>query len=235
LSEYDFDIHYQKGTDNVVADALSRKIAAITSELHNTLRDDIKKAQLNDPESQKIIKSSKDDDQTYKVQEGLLLHKGRIYVPNDSTVRLKILQESHDALTAGHRGREATQDLISRNYYWPKMGKEIATYVATCDVCQRNKPGHQKPARLLQPLPILTNNWEQISMDFIVQLPKTKTGHDAIVVFVDKLSKMAHFTPTITTATAPETAEIFINMVFKHHGIPQVFICDQDSMFTSNF
>src|SRR3954470_5102000 len=73
-------------------------------------------------------------------------------------------------------------------------------------------------------------------MDFITQLPKTKTTHkDAIVVFVDRLSKQAHFEAMNTTATAPDVAKIFFNTVFRHHGLPQVIASDRDARFTSNF
>ena len=72
-------------------------------------------------------------------------------------------------------------------------------------------------------------------MDFITQLPITKDGFDAIVVFVDTFSKMVHFVPTRTTATAPDTARIFFDHVFKLHGLPQSIISDQDAKFTSCF
>ena len=74
-----------------------------------------------------------------------------------------------------------------------------------------------------------------MAMDFIVQLPKTKNGWDAIVVFVDQLSKQAHFIPTKTTATAPEIAEIFLNQVFCLHGMPSAIVSDRDAKFMSNF
>src|SRR5438874_4274079 len=73
-------------------------------------------------------------------------------------------------------------------------------------------------------------------MDFIVQLPRTKTTYkDAIVVFVDHLSKQAHFQAVTITITAPETARVFIDSVFKLHRLPQVIVCDRDARFTSNF
>jgi hypothetical protein len=72
-------------------------------------------------------------------------------------------------------------------------------------------------------------------MDFITQLPKTKTGNDAIVVFVDVFSKMVHFAPSRTTATAPETARLFFNTVIKLHGLPKSIVSDQDAKFTSCF
>ena len=79
------------------------------------------------------------------------------------------------------------------------------------------------------------HNWEQMTMDFIVQLPKTKNGWDAIVIFIDWLSKQAHFIPTKTTAIASEIAKIFLNQVFCLHGMPSAIVSDRDAKFTSNF
>src|SRR5687768_8620244 len=100
------------------------------------------------------------------------------------------------------------------------MANQLKAYISSCDACQRNKTSNQQPAGLLQPLPIPTTKWDQISMDFIVQLPKTRNGLDAIVVFVDRLSKQVHFEPTQTTATAPDIAKIFFRTVFRLHGLP---------------
>ena len=72
-------------------------------------------------------------------------------------------------------------------------------------------------------------------MDFITQLPKTKAGYDAIVVFIDTFTKMIHLVPTKTTATAPDMAQIFFDHVFKLHGLPKSIVSDQDAKFTSHF
>ena len=72
------------------------------------------------------------------------------------------------------------------------MKKDIAEYVAVCDVCQRVKAEHQKPAGLLQPLPIPEWKWDKIGMDFITGLPRTRSGYDSIWVVVDHLTKVAH-------------------------------------------
>jgi Chromo (CHRromatin Organisation MOdifier) domain/Integrase core domain len=99
----------------------------------------------------------------------------------------------------------------------------------------KEQPSNQQPAGLLQPLSTPTRNWEQVTMDFIVQLPVTRKGFDSIVVFVDRLTKRAIFCPTNTTITAPEVAKIFFNNVFHHHGLPKVIVSDRDAKFTSHF
>ena len=103
-------------------------------------------------------------------------------------------------------------------------------------ICQRTKAENKKPAGLLHPLPIPPRKWHTVTMDFIVQLPRSATGYDAIFVVVDKLSKRAYFIPTHTTATAPQTAQLYFSNVTKNgHGVPEVIVSDRDSKFTSQF
>ncbi len=76
--------------------------------------------------------------------------------------------------------------------------------------------------------------WESVSMDFMVSLPFSK-GFDAIMVVVDRFSKMAHFIPTKDEATAQETGRLFFSHIFKHHGLPKDIVSDRDPKFTSKF
>ena len=91
------------------------------------------------------------------------------------------------------------------------MKKEIAAYVARCDVCSRVKVDHLKPSGPLQPLSILGWKWEEISMDFIIGLPQTQQGHDSIWVIVDHLTKSAHFVPINTNYLARKYAKLYIS------------------------
>ena len=76
---------------------------------------------------------------------------------------------------------------LRQKYWWNGMKADIAQFVAHCDICQRVKAEHQKPARLLQPLPIPVWKWDEIGMDFMVGLLKTQKGNDSIWVIVDQL------------------------------------------------
>ena len=89
------------------------------------------------------------------------------------------------------------------------MACDVCAYVRSCDICQHVKTSTQSPVGLLNPLPIPSTNWESVSLDFIMDLSKTSTCHDAILVVVGRLSKMAHFLPTKTTVIAPKTARLF--------------------------
>ena len=167
--------------------------------------------------------------------EGLWRKGDRVAIPDADGIRERILEAMHDAPLSGHPGVERTTELISRFYWWPKMKEQILEYVRTCDECQMNKASRRKAHGLLQPLPIPEKRWSSVSMDLITSLPLTTDGHDAIIVFVDRLTKMAHFAATTTNVTAPELADIFVNTVIKLHGVPKSLISDRDSKFTSSF
>jgi len=176
----------------------------------------------------------------YIFQDNVLyLHQSRtglrLCIPDNKALKLQILHDHHDAPIAGHLGIDKTYHSIANLFFWPKMSIAVKAYIKSCDGCQRNKPSSQAPTGLLQPLDIPTRNWEQVSMDFIVQLPVTKKGNDSIFVVVDRLSKRVHFIPTVTKVTAPEVAQLFFDHVFRLHGLPKVIVSDRDPKFISLF
>jgi hypothetical protein len=114
------------------------------------------------------------------------------------------------------------------------MKQDIAHYITKCLECQQVKVEHQHPGGLLQPIQIPEWKWEVISMDFIIDLPKTIKVHDAIMVVVDKLSKEAHFIPIKYTFESIDVANIFMKEIFRLHGFPKTIISDRDAKFTSN-
>jgi hypothetical protein len=115
------------------------------------------------------------------------------------------------------------------------MKKDIAEYVAVCDVCQRVKVEHPKPAGLLQPLPIPEWKWEKLGMDFITGLPRTRSGYDSIWVVVDRLAKVAHFITVKTTYTSAKLAKIYMTRIVCLHGVPRSIVSDRETQFTSKF
>ena len=109
---------------------------------------------------------------------------------------------------SGHFGQKKTIDLIRRYFWWPNMNKDIAEYVKSCDICQRVKYSRERPAGLLQPLAIPDEPWSSVSMDFIVELPRSYSGHDAILVFVDRLTKMVRAAPNTMIVSAAGAATL---------------------------
>jgi len=113
------------------------------------------------------------------------------------------------------------------------MKIEIARYVAQCDTCRKVKAVHLKSAGELQPLPIPASKWEDISMDFIVGLPKTTKGFDSIWVIVDRLTKTAHFLPVKILYPASTYAKIYFGHILSLHGVPKTIVCDRGTQFVS--
>ena len=166
--------------------------------------------------------------------DGLLQFRGKIYIPNDPELRRRITSLHHDTLVAGHAGRWKTLELVSRNYWWPNMSRYIGQYVKTCDLCMRTKVQRRLPVGELQPLPIPETRWSTISVDFIVELPKSN-GYDAIMVAVDSVSKMVHFIPMTTTVSALGSARLYLRNVWKLHGLPDRVVSDRGPQFVAEF
>jgi hypothetical protein len=173
----------------------------------------------------------------FTVRDGVIYYDGkRVYVPNNRSLKTLIIREHHDSKLAGHTGYQKTYDLVARNFYWPSLYADVKLYVRSCYTCQRTKVENRKVAGLLQPLAIPPYRWHTVTMDFIVQLPKSANGYNAIFVVVDKLSKRGYFIPTYTTADADDTARLFFkHIVCNGHGVPSIIVSDRDSKFTSKF
>jgi hypothetical protein len=126
-------------------------------------------------------------------------------------LRQALMHRAHDDLVAGHLGFNKAYERLRQGVTWPEMYSELKAYVRSCDSCQRNKTSNQKPIGQLKPLEILTERFEQVSMDFITTLPVTKENHDTVMVIVEKLTKLVMFIPTLTDMDTVETAKKFFN------------------------
>ena len=168
-------------------------------------------------------------------KEGLWFKGDCVVVPDAGTLRQQIVAAHHDSVAGGHFGVAKAYYNMCKGYWWPGMKHTVETYVRQCHQCQTNKSSNTKPGGLLHSLPVPSRKWESIGMDFITQLPCTKNEHDSILVVVDRLSKLVHFIPTHTEVDATEVAQLFVQHVAKHHGLPESIVSDRDSKFTSKF
>ena len=256
LQQFDMQTDYRPGKLNAAADALSRRedhhgpapspappnssilqlnnLVASANNIASDLLERIRNAYNSDPVCQNLL-SNASRNSLYTFHNHLIFSGNQLYVPASDEIKSALIKEAHDSAVSGHVGITRTLDLLSRSYYWPRMAADVREYIATCSSCISIKPRNNNPPGLLQPIPHPSRRWQLVSMDLITQLPRTRTGLDAIFVIVDKCSKMIHIIPTYTTVTAPELASLFFREIVRHHGLPSSIVSDRDPRFTSSF
>ncbi|KAF1314271.1 reverse transcriptase, partial [Globisporangium splendens] len=244
-----------KSEDTDGACRLCEDIQAIAVQATTIVREDIVEGYKSDETCQDLLKYFKDPSDKalqglpsrtrsrvhrFRVHNGLLYYAveqgdtARVVVPNDEGLRHRLLYEYHDSPSGGHLGREKTFLSLSRDYYWPHMYKWVRKYVRTCEICQRVKPSGSTQAPL-RSLAVPQDSWKSVSMDFIFGLPRDKHGRNGILVFVDRFSKMVHLAPVSDKVSAEMTAKVFVDVVFRLHGLPVEIVSDRDTRFTSKF
>ena len=187
---FDMDRLHKKGNDNIVVDALSRKdeepsllaVSVVVPEWFNEIQSEYAKDSETGDIINKLPQNSK-----FEWKNDILWYKGRIYLNSNSKFKDKTLKESHDSLSAENVGFFKTYYNAHQPCFWKGMSNDIQKYVAECNKCQRNKNENIMTPRLLHPLNIPNQKWEEISMDFIEGLPVSE-GKDKILVVVDKLT-----------------------------------------------
>lgn len=191
-----------------------------------------REAAQQDPEYS-IQLSSPPEGQT--VRDGLLWAGNRLVVPNDLTLRTRLLSEMHDTPTGGHFGRDKTQSAMRSRFIWPGMASHAAAYVSGCDTCQRVKHSQQRTPGLLMPLPVPEDIDSHWTMDFVTGLPCTARGHDAIQGHFSRGGSIKRLYATDTTVDAVRAADGFIDSVVRHHGVPASIVSDRGPQFISRF
>lgn len=134
----------------------------------------------------------------------------------------------------GHSGAPATFYRIRQLFYWQTMKKDVYTWVRECITCQQAKPDTSKSPGLLQPLPVPTAAWDVISMDFVEGLPQSSSAN-VVLVIIDKFTKFGHFIALKHPFSAQTLAKLFLDQVYRLHGMPTAIVSDRDKIFTSTF
>lgn len=245
LQGFSFNIFYKPGKSNLVADALSRKatdseaatllftitaaVPTIISSLHKYYTTHTEGKQLVTQ-----IQTNTTMTDSYSFNKGLIHFKGRIFVPHFDDLRRALITEYHATPLAGHSGLQPTLSRLTASFLWPGVYKDTKLFISQCAVYQQNKYLPTKKPGLLQPLPIPSQTWEDLSMDFITHLPNS-FGHTAIWVICDRLSKYSHFIGLPTKFTAPTLAARFSSEICRLHGVPKSIVYDRDPLFLSKF
>ncbi|GKC56164.1 putative reverse transcriptase domain-containing protein, partial [Tanacetum coccineum] len=194
FSDYECEIRYHPGKVNMVADALSRK------ERVKPRREIVLAERLHGLGQQMERK-----------EDGSLYFMDRIWVPLVGYVRMVIFNEAHKSRYSVHPEADKMYHDLRDMYWWPRMKRDIATYVSKCLTCAKVKAEHQRPSDLLQQPEIPEWKWDKITMDLITKLPRSKSGHDVIWVIVDRLTKSAHFLAIREDVNIEKLARLYID------------------------
>lgn len=208
LMDLNYKIQYKKGTSNTAADALSRMpepdaVLSISMCTPSWL-ERLQQGYEEDADSKQLLLElslSSTNDRGYTLADGIIRHKGRVRVGNNTIAQQHILQALHASGLGGHSGIQATYHRVKALFSWPKLKQVVTEYVQSCTVCQQAKVEHSKIPGLLQPLPIPDSACSIVSMDFVEGLPKAGK-YDTILEVIDKLTKYAHFLPLSHPYTA---------------------------------
>ncbi|KAE8697779.1 putative Quercetin 3-O-methyltransferase 1 [Hibiscus syriacus] len=230
--EFTFTLRHQAGSLNRVADALSRRTLLLTSMSTKVAGfETFTDMYAADPSFgmifQEVAEGHRHD---FVLHNGYLFRGLQLCIP-DCSLRQQIISELYNE---GHFGRDKTLALISSDFYWPKLASDVAHYVDRCYVCQRSK-GVLTNAGLYTPLPVPEAPWFDVSMDFVLGLPRTQRASDSIFVVVDRFSKIAHFVACRKTMDADRIAHLYFKEIVHLHGVPRSITSDRDTKFISHF
>lgn len=241
LIGYDYTIQYRSGKTNVVANTLSRVPEFITSDLlmltvpSFSFLKSLKQELSHHPEFRDMLHNiTTNVVPDFKIMQGLIYRKGRIWLPRTCTFTRVLLEEFHNTPSGGHMGVTKTFARLSANFTWTGMKEDVQRFVLTCVDCQHSKYETKKATVLLCPLPLPHAPWEDLSLDFIVGLPSYQ-GYTTILVVVDRFSKGIHLGMLQPHYTAYKVALLFMDIVGKIHGMPRSLVSDRDPLFVSKF
>jgi hypothetical protein len=125
------------------------------------------------------------------------------------------------------------EDVLTTHFFWQKMRRDVERYVSWCMTCNKAK-SRLNPHSFYMPFPVPSVPWEDIYMDFVLGLPRTKR-RDSIFVVVDRFSKMAYFIPCHKSDNASHVADLFFTEIICLHGVPNTIVSDRDAKFLSHF
>ncbi|KAI4897785.1 hypothetical protein NFI96_003241 [Prochilodus magdalenae] len=216
-------------------------------------KEQLRGLQREDPVVAEILRKQEDPQGTHSVEEwedkfvtcdGLVYYRDterscslhplsdlKLFVPE--SLRGLLLKYYHDHPTAGHLGFTKSLARLKMRFFWPKMRKDVKSYVLSCPVCQLTKPSQLKPAGMLVPVHA-TEPWEIVGVDFVGPLPRTQAGNAYLLVFVDYFSKWVEVS-AVREATAQIAASRFQSDIFARHGAPRFLISDRGQQFMSAF
>jgi hypothetical protein len=198
---------------------------------------DVVTGYTQDPKAMKLLTelaATATPDGPYQLQDGLIKYKGHIWLGSNTALHNQVISSLHDSAMGGHSGFPVTYRRVKQLFAWPAMKSAVHDYVRSCTVCAQSKPDRVRYPGLLQPLLVPSHAWQVVSLDFIEGLPRSGK-FNCILVVVDKFSKFSHFMALSHPFTASKVAQVFLDSVYRLHGLSEAIISDRDRIFTSTF
>ncbi|XP_058448953.1 uncharacterized protein LOC131428910 [Malaya genurostris] len=231
LQLYDMSIEHRKGKDNVVPDALSRAVAAISALSTSGWYCSMKSKVIQSPDDYADFKVENDQLFKYVVSKS---------VPCDSRFswklipapecRQEIIKSTHEELL--HVGYEKLIHEVQLRYYWPRMGSEVRTFLQNCGTCKEIKAPFVPVQPEMGQSRATNAPWRMVSVDYIGPLPKSKRGNQHLLVVLDVFSKYVMLNP-VRKISSNTLCSILREQWFNRHGYPEILLSDNASTFTS--
>ena len=163
--------------------------------------------------------------------DGFLFKGSRLYV-SQSSVRELLVREAHSRGLLGHFGDIKPLEILYPHFYWPRLKRDVERVYERC-IKYKQAKSKLNPHGLYTPLPILKAPWVDVSMDFVLRLPRSRRGRDSMFFVVKRFSKMAHYIPCHKVDDASIMAELFFREIVRLHGLPRSIVSDRDVKFLS--
>ncbi len=168
-----------------------------------------------------------------RTQNEILYHDSQLWVSFNELLQMNLIREMHDQSSVNHSDILRTVKVIKWNCYWSFMRKTMNWYIRNCYICQRSKTSRDKSNDLLQSLSISEQRWQDITMNFIIDLSDS-SKYNAILTIICRLSKERHYISCIIDdedITVEKTAEMLIQWVYWTHDLSSFIVSDRDSQF----
>jgi hypothetical protein len=242
LIRLQYNFFYRKDFENRVVDAFSRHLAPTDqlmamSTITPVWLDTVQEGYVAYAKTHQLIAALGVSPQSiphFTLCNGILHYKNKVWIGANVAVQKQILETMHSSAIGGHSGFPVTYRKFKQLFAWAGMKAATKSFVSSCAVCQQAKPNKSKYPGLLSPVLVPSGAWQTISLDFIEALPRSGSAN-CILVLVDKFSKYSNFLPLLHPFTAATVAQIFLNQVYKLHGMTLAIISDRDRIFTNQF